>query len=91
MYDNGGMEANIDWEHHITADPNILVGKATIRGTRISVELILELIGGGATIDEILENYPHLNRDQVKAALAYAIELVREDHLLPIASHSING
>ncbi len=86
MYDNGGMEKAIDWGEYITADPQILVGKATIKGTRISVELILELVKGGWSLDQILESYPHLTREQVRAALAYAIEVIREDHLLPVAS-----
>jgi len=80
------MATQIDWRDYITADPEILVGKATIRGTRISVELIMELVGEGWTLDQILEAYPHLNRDQVRAAIAYAIEVVRDDHLMPLAT-----
>jgi uncharacterized protein (DUF433 family) len=86
MYDNGGMEKLTSWGGYIVADPKILAGKATIKGTRISVELILELIGNGWTFGQILESYPHLTRDQISAALAYTIEVVRDDHLLPLAS-----
>lgn len=86
MYDNARMDKKIDWGEHITANPKILGGKATIKGTRISVELILELVGGGWSIDQILEGYPHLTHEGARAALAYAIEVVREDHLMPIAS-----
>lgn len=56
----------------ITADPKILGGKPIIRGTRISVEFILELLASGATEAEILQDYPHLKRGDIKACLAYA-------------------
>jgi uncharacterized protein (DUF433 family) len=88
MYDNGGMDKLVNWGEYITADPEILAGKATIRGTRISVELILELIANGWTFDQILESYPHLTRDQIAAVLAYTIEVVRDDHLMPLAAKS---
>lgn len=59
----------------ITSDPHILGGKPVIRGTRISVELVLSLVASGMTIDGILENYPHLKRSDVKAAIEYGSKL----------------
>ncbi len=56
----------------ITADPEILGGKPVIAGTRISVQLILEKIGDGWSIQDLLEDYPHLTREQIIAAIAYA-------------------
>jgi uncharacterized protein (DUF433 family) len=56
----------------ITTDPTILGGKPTIAGTRISVQLILEKLGDGWSIDNLLDDYPHLSRGQVIAAIAYA-------------------
>ena len=56
----------------ITSDPAILGGKPCIKGTRISVELILEWVAGGATIDKMLEAHPHLKRKDVAQALRYA-------------------
>jgi uncharacterized protein (DUF433 family) len=56
----------------ITADPEILGGKPVIAGTRISVQLILEKIGDGWSIEDLLEDYPHLTREQIIAAIAYA-------------------
>lgn len=56
----------------IGMDPRILAGKPVIRGTRISVELILEDLSTGATPDEIVEMYPHISRDDIRACLAYA-------------------
>lgn len=55
----------------ITADPEILGGKPVIKGTRISVELILSLIASGLTDKDILTDYPHLKSDDIKAALEY--------------------
>jgi len=56
----------------ITCDPGILAGKPVIRGTRISVALILKLFSSGWTLERILDNYPHLTREGVLAALDYA-------------------
>ncbi|HKD75435.1 MAG TPA: DUF433 domain-containing protein [Ktedonobacterales bacterium] len=56
----------------ITSDPQIMVGKPIIRGTRITVELILRKIAAGQTIDQILADYPHLTREGIVAALEYA-------------------
>lgn len=69
-------------------DPDILGGKPTIRGTRISVEFILELYASGGTRDEILKLYPHLRSEDVEQALLYAINVMHHvtDYTLPIAS-----
>ncbi len=56
----------------ITTDPTILDGKPVIAGTRISVQLILEKLGDGWSIDNLLDDYPQLSREQVIAAIAYA-------------------
>ena len=69
----------MDWRDHIHSDPQVLVGKPVIRGTRISVELLLDLFGGGWTMAEVLENYPHITEEQVRAAFAYAAEAVRDE------------
>ena len=56
----------------ITIDPDILGGKPAIAGTRIGVDLILEKLGDGETIDDILNDYPHLKREQIIAAITFA-------------------
>jgi uncharacterized protein (DUF433 family) len=71
-----------DWRDRIVMNPEILVGKPTIKGTRISVELILGWLGSGWSIDEILENYPHITRDDVLAALSFAAEFMRDERFL---------
>jgi len=61
-----------DLMKRITANPKILGGKPIIRGTRIAVEFILELLASGAAESEILEDYPHLKSSDIKACLQYA-------------------
>jgi len=67
-----------DWRKRITVDPNILAGKPIIKGTRIAVEFILELLASGWTVDDMLRNYPQLKREDVAAALRYATEVLKE-------------
>ena len=64
-------------EHpRIEIDPDIMVGKPVIRGTRITVELIVRLFADGCTLADILDDYPHLTAEDVHAALAYAADAV---------------
>ncbi len=63
------MEA---WEELIVCDERILAGKPVIKGTRLSVELIIDLLASGWTTQQLLDNYPHLTIDGIHAALAYA-------------------
>ncbi|HLZ80801.1 MAG TPA: DUF433 domain-containing protein [Ktedonobacteraceae bacterium] len=68
----------------IISNPNVMMGKPIIAGTRITVEHILELLAGGRTIDQILEAHPHITFEDVQAALTYAAESVRIDHTYPL-------
>ncbi|MES2770609.1 MAG: DUF433 domain-containing protein [Pseudomonadota bacterium] len=61
----------MNWHEHITVDPQILVGKPIIRGTRISVGLLMDRLSDGWSIEDILLSYPHLTREDILAALAY--------------------
>ena len=63
----------------ITSDPAILGGKPIIRGTRISVEIILEWVASGASRDDIVRKHPHLSAADVEQALAYAAAAVRNE------------
>lgn len=63
----------------IEADPRIMVGKPVIKGTRITVEHILEELANGLTVEQILKEYPHLTREGVQAALRYATKAVSYD------------
>ena len=74
----------MEWRDRIVSDPNVLMGKPAIRGTRISVELILGWLANGWSFDDIIAAYPHIVRDDVLAALAFAAELMREDEYIAI-------
>lgn len=63
-----------------------MVGKPVIKGTRITVELILRQLAQGITIEKILQNYPHLTREDIYAAINYASQLVEEETVYPLAS-----
>jgi uncharacterized protein (DUF433 family) len=68
-------------EDLIVSDPQILDGKPCVRGTRLSVEFLLELAGSGATQDQILGQYPQLTRDGLAAAFRYAADVLKGEHV----------
>ncbi|HEX5503944.1 MAG TPA: DUF433 domain-containing protein [Thermomicrobiales bacterium] len=70
----------------ITVDPAICHGKPCIRGLRYPVELLLDLLAADMTPEEILADYPDLERDDIRAALAYAAQLSRVQHLVIVTS-----
>jgi uncharacterized protein (DUF433 family) len=72
----------------ISFDPEILGGKPCIRGTRISVEFILELISSGATADDVVHAYPQLTRDDVSSAVRFAANFLRDTVLDEVAISS---
>jgi uncharacterized protein (DUF433 family) len=74
----------MDWQAHITIDPNILVGKPTIVGTRLAVEFIIDLLAQGWSTDEILRNYPGLTIDDVRACLSYASAALKSEKVYAI-------
>ena len=74
----------MDWRTRIAADPNVLVGKPTIKGTRISVELIMDLLAGGYTPDQILQQYDHVTLEDIHACLAYAREVLRSERMIAL-------
>ena len=74
-------------EHpRITLDPEVMVGKPVIRGTRITVEFIIGLLAQGWTEQEILTSYPHLTREDILACLAYAQDLVSSEKVYSTAA-----
>jgi len=70
-----------DWRNRITVNLKILAGKPIIKGTRISVEVILDLLANGWTTEQILENYPQLKREDITAVLKYATEILKEERV----------
>ena len=69
----------------IVSDPNVMMGKPVVAGTRITVELILEKLSAGETVEQVLEAHPRLTREAVRAALAFAAEALRADVVYPTA------
>ena len=67
--------------NRIIVDPNICFGKPCIKGTRIWVSLILDFMASGMTVPEILEDYPQITADDVRACLAYGAEMSRERYV----------
>jgi uncharacterized protein (DUF433 family) len=74
----------MDWRSRIVADPNVLVGKPVIKGTRISVELVMDLLAAGYTADQIRRQYDHLTADDILACLAYAREVLRSERMFAL-------
>jgi uncharacterized protein (DUF433 family) len=71
----------VDWRDRIGADPNVLVGKPVIKGTRISVELVLDPLAAGYTPEHIQQQYDHVRPEDIQACLAYAGELIRSERM----------
>ncbi len=72
------------WQERITVAPDVLVGKPVIRGTRISVELIIDLLASGSTTDEILRNYPRLTQADILACLNYVSLVLQSERVYPV-------
>jgi uncharacterized protein (DUF433 family) len=74
----------MDWRQLIACDPRIMMGKPVIKGTRITVELILEKLAAGETFDDIIAAHPRLTIEGIRAALAFAAESLRADLVYPL-------
>lgn len=68
----------------IEINPKIMVGKPVIKGTRVPLELILKMLSQGISTEEILGEYPHLTKEDIQAALAYAAEALEVEEVLPL-------
>lgn len=76
----------MDILQYIEVNPRVMMGKPVIKGTRITVELILEKLSEGETMDDILIAHPHITREAIHAALAFAAQSLKADTIYPIAS-----
>ena len=72
------------WRDRITVDPRILVGKPVVKGTRIAVEMVVDLLAAGWSHQQILDSYPTLIEDDVRACLGYASELLHGEKVYPL-------
>jgi uncharacterized protein (DUF433 family) len=71
-----------DWRERIVSDPDILAGKPAVKGTRLSVELIVGWLAQGWTTEMLLDAYPQLTREDILAALAFTAEMLRDESYL---------
>jgi len=74
-----------NWTDYIHSDPDILVGKPVLKGTRLSVEFLLRLFAAGWTEPQVLENYPGVTRQSLRAVFAFAAESARNDELFVLS------
>lgn len=75
----------MDIASYIEINPRIMMGKPIIKGTRLTVEMILESLAAGETFDNILASYPRLTRESILAALAFAAEALKGEKTYPVA------
>lgn len=74
------------WNEYIESNPDVLFGKPVLKGTRISVELILEKLGDGFSEEDLMNSYPHLTKSQIKACLQFAANYLKSETTFPVAS-----
>jgi len=74
----------MNWQERIRVDPNVLVGKPVVKGTRLAVEFILDLLAQGWSQDDILRNYPGLTPEDIRACLAYASSILQAERVYPL-------
>ena len=73
-------------QDYITSDPKVMLGKPVIKGTRITVESILEKLSEGEAFEDILEAHPHITLEGIRAALAFAAQNLKADTIYPVAA-----
>lgn len=76
----------MDWHSRIVINPKVLAGKPVIRDTRISVGFVVDLLAAGWSHEQVLESYPHVSEEDIRACLAYAGELLRDEQVYPLAT-----
>lgn len=74
----------MSWQERIIINPEILVGKPVIKGTRLSVEFIIDLLAQGWSEADILRNYPGLTQEDIKACLSYASTALQAEKVYPL-------
>jgi len=80
------MKAEEKLLNRIIVDPKVMAGKPVIKGTRIPVEQILRLLAQGLTVERVLEDYPHLIKDDIMAALLYAAKIMGKEEVYPLVA-----
>ena len=79
----------MSWQDYIHSDPDVLVGKAVVKGSRLSVDFVLGLFAEGWTEEQVLDNYPQLSHEALQAVFAFAAECMREEAIYPVKSRAM--
>ncbi len=74
----------MQWQERVAVDPAVLVGKPVVKGTRLAVELIIELLANGWSSEEIVESYPGITMEDIQACLAYAHGVLHTERVFPL-------
>ena len=74
----------MDWHKYVVMDPQVAAGKPVVRGTRLTAEFLLGLFAAGWTEEQVLENYPTLTPEAIRAVFAYAAEALSEETVYPV-------
>ena len=77
--------SRINWKNFVTINPEVHHGEPCIKGTRIPVAILVGSVADGMTIEEVVKEYPQITSEAVRAALAYAADVLRQEILLPLA------
>ena len=75
----------MNYQERITVNPKVMLGKPIIKGTRITVEIILRKIAGGYSFDEIIEMYPYITKEDIMASVSYAVSVMESEDTLKSA------
>jgi uncharacterized protein (DUF433 family) len=76
----------MNWQERIIVDPGVLAGKPIIKGTRISVEFVIDLLARGWTVEQVLKEFNHLKVEDIQACLAYASEIIKSEQIYPLSA-----
>lgn len=76
----------MNWQDYIVSDKQVLLGKPTIKGTRISVELVLELFSNGWTEKQFIESYPSVSAESLRAVFVYLKDCIQQELYFPISA-----
>lgn len=74
----------MNWQDRIAVNPGVLVGKPIIKGTRLAVAFVMELLAERWSHEQILTNYPQLAEEDIQAVLHYAVEVLKQEHVYPL-------
>ena len=80
------MSVEMNWKDRIVLDPKILVGKPVVKGTRLAVDFVIDLLAQGWAEADIVKNYPGLTREDIQACLAYASAALRDEKVYTLKS-----